>query len=456
MTDIRKDFLNAARPLAMDLIDHAAKAGKPYGITDARVIINSRDEMETELEDGKISKSISGATNDVTVALYAGNRTLSFRRNTLDPGVLREAMTDNMKVIHLVPETPNKALLDGSAVFKGAPADLDLIDKTPPTAADMITFARQVEEAAAAHPGIYKVDGTSITRGIGHTLSMATNGLDHCDSGTYYQAVTSVVVRDAQGLMENDYAVATARHFSDLGSPQELGRMAAKKAVARLGATLPATGDAPVVLSPEAAASFFGSVFASISGTAIYRGTSFMKDKIGQQVMDPGITIIDQPQIRRGLGSAQIDNAGQEMKDITFVENGVLKSYNLSLVEARRLGLPPIGRDGVGSVTNASVLPGQQTPEAMIKSVGDGIYVDGFHGGQVNVNTGVFSRQAHGRLIRDGEITDQAVAGFVVSGNLKDMFMNVAVANDTPPQPNTRGQLAAPTTLLKKAMIAGQ
>jgi PmbA protein len=170
--------------------------------------------------------------------------------------------------------------------------------------------------------------------------------------------------------------------------------------------------------------------------------------------MSKGITLVDDPAIVRGTSSSTVDAAGLETKKITFIEDGVLKSYNLTLLESRQLGLAPIGREN--GLTNSQVLPGAVTPDQLISDIKDGIYIKGFNGGTADVNNGIHSRQAYGTLIKDGKITDIAVDGFVVSGNLKDMFMNVAIANDTPKLPNTNHTFAAPTMRINGITISGK
>jgi PmbA protein len=250
---------------------------------------------------------------------------------------------------------------------------------------------------------------------------------------------------------DGDYSVA--RHFCDMSNPRELGKAAGRNAAAKLGATLPATGAMPIVLSHAAAESFFSTVYAAIDGTAVHRGLTFLKDKIGQQVMSTDVTLIDDPGIQKGLASSQIDGAGMKAEKIIYIDKGTLKIYNVSLLEARQLGIEPIGRDD--GPTNSSVLPGVQTPDELIADIQKGIYIKGFNGGKVDVNDGTHSRQAYGTLIENGKITDQAVEGFVVSGNLKDMFMNVVLANDTPVLPSPKYTLAAPTTRINGTIIAG-
>lgn len=452
MSKTEAEFLKDARPLAENLIDYAM-SGKAYGITDAKVMISANDKQEISVEKGEIAKSVSGVSYSVTVTLFAGDRTLTFTRNTLDADDLREAMLKNMKAIGVVPPNPNKRLLEKEKVFKGDLADLDLSEKNPPSTEDLFAYAKKVEAAALAQPGVKGTRSVGITQQGSHFLVLATNGLDHHEGKTRYSASAGVVAEDANG-MQIDGDSSTARHFNDMAKPDVLGRNSGLAAVSKLSPTLPKTGSMPIVLDNDAAEAFFSSVYSAIDGTALNRGATFLKGKLGQQVMSAAVTIIDDPTIPKGLGSGQVDTAGMESKPVTYIEKGVLKTFNTTLMESRQLGIEPMGREN--GPTNGIILPGTLTTAELMSDIKEGIFIRGFNGGTVDVNNGLHSRQAYGSLIKDGKVTDIAVDGFVVSGNLKDMFMNVVLADDTPATPSTRHQLAAPTTRINGVTIAGK
>ncbi len=449
----KKNFEKQARPLAKQLIDYATAKGKQYGITDVKVSISCGAEEDNSIENGQISESVSGTSWGVGVTLYAGDRSLGFGKNTLDTATLFEAIEQNMKVIHLVPENADKNLLDSDKVYKGPVADLDLVDQKPPSQTKLINYAKKMEKAAFAVSGVKTARSSNISSNQGYSLLVATNGLDQLTCGTYYQASISAIAEDKNG-MEISSSHSLARHFNDMAAPEDVGRQAGKKAVAKLGSTLPDSKQTTIILSQSAAATFFSSVLSAIDGTAVYRGSTFMKDKIGQQVMSSEITIEDDPKIERGIYSKTADSSGMEAKKITFIKDGILQCFNVSLTEARKLGIDPIGRND--GTTNVRIMPGQKSKDELVADIQDGFYIEGFQGGSANVNNGNFSRQAYGTLIENGKITDKAVSGFVVSGNLKDMFMKVIIANDTPDLPNPQRTMAVPTARIDGIKIAGK
>lgn len=452
MSDPKKDFLDFAKPLARGIYEYALDTGRAQGVTEVRVAVSAGEELQNAVEKGALSKSVSGQTSRVSVTLYAGDRTLSFTKSSADAQAILRAIDANLKVIHMVPPNADKRLLEKERVYQGAREDLDLFDATPVASSALRDYALEVEKAAMAQPKVKTARSVSASKGVSHVYVLASNGLEYSDHRTMYSAGASVIAQDQSG-MQVDGESTVARHFSDMAAAGEIGAAAGKNAAAKLGAELPATGQMPVVLDHDAAESFFGAAFGALYGSAIHRGASMFKDKIGQSVMSAQVTIEDDPLVRRGINSRSVDSAGLKMDKITFIDKGVLKSYSVSLMESRQLGIDPVGREG--GRTNSRVTGGTQTPEEIMADIKEGIYIKGFSGGQVDINNGTHSRQAHGLLIRDGKVTDIPVSGFVVSGNLKEMFMNVVLANDTPRHPG-RHTLAAPTTRINGVTIAGR
>lgn len=460
MSDSRAEFNKISRPLAQNLIAYAMAEGRDQGITDVKVSISSLKNHKISVEKGEVAESTAGTVSRVEITLFAGDRNVSLQSNSLDEQTLKDAILKNIKIIHLVPGNADAILLDQEKVYKGPMVDFDLFDQNPPDQAALVAYAVAAEKAALAEKGAKGTRAVSVSRSSQHALVMATNGMDFQGGITSYSASAQVVAKDAGG-MQIDGEDTVARYFADMKKPEELGKTAALNAISKLSPMLPATGDMPIVLDPDTAANFFGAVYASIKGDAVHRGTTFMKGKVGQQVMSKGVTIVDDPTIKRGLMSGCVDSAGVETKKITFIEDGVLKIYNLNLMQARQLGMEPTGREdslrgATNGTTNAQVLPGVQTPDELMADIKEGVYIKGFKGGTIDVNNGTYSRPAYGKLIKNGKITDVAVDGFIVAGNLKEMFMNVALANDTPALPGDGRRFAAPTTRINGVRIAGK
>jgi PmbA protein len=168
----------------------------------------------------------------------------------------------------------------------------------------------------------------------------------------------------------------------------------------------------------------------------VARRTSFLLDRLGQQIVAKGIMIVDDPLRRRGLGSKPFDGEGLATARREIVADGVLTGWLLDSASARQLGQAPTGnaQRGIGGppgagTSNFYLAPGTLSPAALMADVKRGLFVTELIGQGVNPVTGDYSRGAAGFLIEDGAI-GPAVAEITIAGNLLDMFAHLVPADD--------------------------
>jgi PmbA protein len=256
--------------------------------------------------------------------------------------------------------------------------------------------------------------------------------------------------------MERDYEYSSRPHFSDLDSPEQIGRKAGERVVRRLGARKAKTGTVDVVFEPRVARSIAGHLAGAINGAAVARKTSFLRDKMGQQVASAGITVSDEPMMMRGQASRPFDGEGVAGEKLLMVEKGILNHWFLSTSAARELGLKTNGRGARSgssvspSSTNLAIEPGERTPEEIIKSLKTGFYVTEVFGQGVDMITGEYSRGASGLWIENGELT-YPVAEVTIASNLKDMFLRMVPASDL----DRNYATASPTLFIEGMTLAG-
>ena len=246
--------------------------------------------------------------------------------------------------------------------------------------------------------------------------------------------------------------------MSDLAAAEVVGRTAGERAVRRLGAKRVKSQAVPVVFEQRLAGGLLRSLSSAINGAAIARGVSFLKDKMGEQLFQPGVTIIDNPLRPRGMASRPFDAEGLPVSAFEFIQDGVLQAWVMDLRSAGKLGLESNGRAsrGIGSppspaVSNLDMQPGTVTLKAMIAEIEDGFYVTELIGNGADIATGDYSRGASGFWIENGEIT-HPVNELTIASNLKDMFLALTPANDLV----RRGSVNAPTVRIDGMTIAGQ
>jgi PmbA protein len=263
----------------------------------------------------------------------------------------------------------------------------------------------------------------------------ASNGFAGTYSGSSLGVSTSVIAGSGTG-MERDYDFSSAIFAADLRDPVEVGKSAGERAVKRLGAKKMPTSRCPVVFDPRVARSFISHLLGAISGPSIARGTSFLKDRLGEHIFPEAITIIDDPHRHRGLRSKPFDGEGVANRRRAIIDKGVLTTWLLDLRSARQLGLKTTGHAARGTAsppspaaTNVWIEPGALSPKALISDIESGFYVTEMMGMGVNGVTGDYSRGAAGFWIDKGEIAFP-VSEMTVAGNLKDIFAGIVAAND--------------------------
>jgi PmbA protein len=257
--------------------------------------------------------------------------------------------------------------------------------------------------------------------------------------------------------MQRDYDEAGCRFGSDLPAAETIGQRAAQRALARLHPRKVKTQSVPVVYAPRVSCTLLGHLAGAISGAAIARSVSFLKDKLGETVFSPAIAIVDDPHIRRGLRSKPFDGEGVANAPLNVVENGVLQTWLLDCASAKQLKTSTNGRACRGmagppmpSSTNLYMRAGTLKPDGLVADIAEGLYVVEVMGMGVNPVTGDYSRGAAGFWIENGQIV-YPVSEVTIAGNMKDMFRTLTAADDLVLRYGTD----APTVRIEEMTVAG-
>jgi PmbA protein len=355
----------------------------------------------------------------------------------------------------VAPEDPYTGLADADRLARAFP-DLDVLDETIPSAAEMTEMALKVEDAARAVEGVTNSGGASAGWSLGGLVLATSHGFTGSYLTSRFSLAASAIAGSGTG-MERDYESEVKVHRADLSDPAEIGRKAGERAVRRLNPSKFPTGRGAVVYDPRVATSLVGAVAGATNGSSIARKTSFLRDKLGEQIFARGIRIADDPLRPRGLASRPFDGEGVAPEAFDLIADGVLRRWFLDSATARELGLVTNGHAARGGgnpspgSTNLTLLPGTQSPEEMIAAIGEGLYVTEMIGHGANLVTGDYSRGAAGFAIRGGRLAEP-VSEITVAGNLRDMFMNLTPASDL----TYRFAVNAPTVVIEGMTIAGR
>lgn len=430
------------------LVDAARKAGADAA--DA-VAVRSRS-RGVSVRLGKVESTESSESDDVALRVFVGRRVASVSASAgADPQTLAERAVAMARVS---PEDPYQGLADPDRLASTT-RDLDLYDPTDVGTAELTEAALAAEAAALAVKGVTNSGGSGAGAGLGGLVLATSNGFLGQYAASRFSRSVSAVAGEGTG-MERDYDFSSRLHFAELKSAEEIGREAGERAVRRLGGRKARTGPVTVVLDPRVARGIAGHIAGAINGASVARKTSFLRDRMDQQVASGAITVTDDPLKRRGQSSRPFDGEGVEGEPLVMVEGGVLRHWFLSTSSARELGLRTNGR-GVRSgssvnpsATNLAIEPGTASPGDLIRGVGTGFYVTEVFGQGVDLVTGEYSRGASGFWIENGELTF-AVSEVTIASNLKDMFMRMTPASDI----DRNFGVAAPTLVIEGMTLAG-
>ncbi len=460
MSSVKEAVTTDLQQLAADIVSRAIKAGA----SDAEATIREGDEFSTVVRMGEVEtlkeSGSRGMGLRVLIATPNGHRVASTSSSDFSAEGIERLVNGALSLARVTSEDPFAGLAETSE-FGQLEGDLELYHEdvySLPTA-ERIELARRAEAAAlSADTRITNSDGGSFDAATGHKIFANSRGF----AGEYRASSCSIsavpIALGKNGEMQRDYWYSYARSFAKLATPESIGAEAARRTLRRLDAQRVKTQQAPLIFAPEIARSLIGAIFDAASGDSIYRGASFFTGKLGEQVADKSVTVIDDGTIVGGFGTSPFDGEGLPSRRTVIVERGILTNYLLNTYTGRKLGMKSTGNAARGLAGNPGIgagnlflVAGELTPEEILRSVPSGLYVTELLGQGVNMVTGDYSRGASGLWIENGELT-YPVQEITIAGNLKDIFRNItAIGNDLV----FRGSVASPTLRVDGMTIAG-
>ena len=437
--------------LLSDLLDAAKKAGAEA----ADAVVYNAASLSVSCRMGELEKLERAESNDLGLRVLIGKQQAMVSSTDFDPSTLNEVVERCVAMAKAAPEDPYCGLADPDQIVTNPPV-IDICDDTEPTNEAMVEAAKTAEDAARAVAGVTNTEGAETGWSQADIAIAATNGFARSYSTSSHSLAASVVAGEGTA-MERDYDYTSAVYYSDLEDPAEIGRNAGQRAVKRLNAQKVKTQQVPVIYDPRVSGGLVRHFAGGINGSSITRGTSFLKDSMGEKIFSDGINIIDDPHRPRGFRSKPFDAEGLANKRSAIADNGVLTTWVLDLSAARQLGLESTGHASRGtsspplpSLTNLYMEAGSQTPAELMADIENGFYITELIGMGINMITGDYSRGATGFWIENGEIT-YPVSEMTIAGNLKDLFANLVPANDL----KFRYGTDAPTIRVDGLTVAG-
>lgn len=437
---ILDDLISLARKKGAEAADAVRVQGTSTSVT---VRLGETEEIERS------------EAHDLGLRVLIGKQQAFVSSNDTKPEVLEELVDRALAMARNMPEDAFCGLADKNLLAAEYP-ELDLYDDTELSAEAIVEMAKEAEDAALAVDEVTNSEGGGGSFGHASIALATSDGFRGAYSSSSFSVSASVIAGEGLG-MERDYDYDSQRHFSELKSPADIGRRAGERAVKLLNPRKMPSGQVPVIYGERVSGSILGHFAGAISGASIARGTSFLKEEMGNRIFADGINVIDDPHRLRGPSSKPFDGEGVANTRLDLIKNGMLQCWILNSASAQQLDLTTNGRASRGtasppgaSTTNLYMEAGNVSVAEMIKDIKSGLYITSLIGFGINGITGDYSRGASGFWIEDGEILFP-VSELTVAGNLKQMFLDLTAADDLEFRHGTN----APTLRIDGMMVAG-
>ncbi len=431
--------------LAEDVLKHAGSKGA----TACEVDVSEGFGQSVTVRCDEVETIEFNRDKGIGITVYAGQRKGYTSTSDFSAQALRETVEAALNIARFTAEDDCAGLADAALMAKDCP-DLDLYHPWALSVEEAIETARRCEQAAFdASPQVSNSEGASISTQQAHFVSANSLGfMGGYPTSRHY--ISCSVIAGEQDAMQRDDWYTTHRDAARLDDPLQVGRIAAERAVARLGGRKVKTGEFPVIFEAPLAGGLLGSLVHAASGGALYRKSSFLIDHLGKRVMPDFVQIAERPHIPCGLGSAAFDSDGVATRDRDIVTDGILQGYFLSTYTARKLGMQTTAN--AGGSHNLIIQPGQYDLAGLLAQMGRGLLVTELLGHGINYVTGDYSRGAAGYWVENGKIV-HPVEEITIAGNLKAMLAGiVAVGNDV----QIRGTKQTGSILIDRMTIAGE
>ena len=432
--------------IASDALEYAMK----NGAEEASIKLSTGSGFSVVSQNQAIDLVEQFNDQSFSISIYIGKAIGSASTNDFSEEQLRMTIEKALSLSRLTEKDDCNGLAEKDLMATEV-KDLELYQPSGLTIKQAQEMAIECEGAAFdVNDLVVNSEGATVGSYESHSVYLNSHGFIGETESTGHN-VSCVAIAQKDGQMEMDYDYSSTRGLDDLSDPVSIGQSAGNRAVSNLGSRKLKTQKAPVLLSPRISKSLISHLLNAISGTSLYRKSSFLVDKIDEKILPSFVQIYEDPHLKRGFSSTYFDGEGVQTNPRGLIEDGHLRGYLLSSYSARRLGLETTANAGGhhNIIVQNSV---DEDLNSIIKDMKYGFLVTGFIGSGVNIVNGDYSRGANGFWVENGEIA-YPVNEVTVAGNLTDMFSKIQkIGND----PETDGSVFCGTVLIDELMIAGE
>lgn len=446
-----------AAPVSADLLNDIVKAALKAGADAAEAVSADRRALSVGVRNGGLEDVEREESRDLGLRVFVGQRQASVSASDLSPVAQARLVERAVAMARLAPEDPYAGLAPEDRLARGPFPDLDLFDATECSAEALERAAAEAEAAALAVDGVARSEGGHASWSSSRWRLVTSHGFDGAYEGSAFSLGVGVIA-EKDGAMERGGESRSTRHLSDLPDADRIGRTAGERAAARVGPRKIASTTAPVIFDNRMAGQIVSPALGAISGPSIARGTSFLKDRLGQRVFAEGVALIDDPFRPRGMGSTPFDDEGVAVEKRALFDDGVLTTWLLNSAAARQLGLQSTGHASRGlagpsgvSTHNLHMEPGERDLAGLMADAGSGLLITSMFGPSLNGNTGDWSAGVSGFWFENGQIA-YPVSEVTVAGRLTELYLRMQRGSDL----EFRGGFNVPSLMFDAVAIAGK
>jgi PmbA protein len=425
---------------------YCLELAKKLGATDASVNVGSSISETVNFRNKKLDESNRSDNLGIDITTFIGKKKSSISSSNLLKENLNVLIEKCIETTKNTPEDEFNALPDKDLLAKEV-KELNLYDDTHIENNDKIEYLSKLEASASKNKKIINTE-SSFTEDKSNFILANTDGFRKGFKTSSFVASSVAVAKDDKS-MERDYEYTIKCHLKDIKSAEELGKVAAEQTIRKLSPRKIGSKKIAIIFDKRIAKGILSTFASAITSSAISRGTSFLKDKIGQKIFSNSISIFDKPDILKGLGSQSFDSEGVKTETLKLVEQGILKDYLLDTYNGKKLNLKSNGR--CGGTSNLYFDNGNVSYKDLLSSNSKCLYITETIGHGSNIITGDYSVGATGFLVENGEFK-YPVNEITIAGNFKDMFQNITLANDLEFEYSTN----SPTMMIEGMVVAGK
>ena len=435
-----QDYLKKTASFCIDL-------AKKLGATDATAVVAHSISETVNFRNRRLDESNRSDSLMVGLETYIGKKKSGITSSNLDENNIKSLIERCIETTKITPEDEFNSLPDKDLLVKEI-KDLNLYDDDHIENNEKIEYLKEAEEAALEKKEIINTE-TDFTESKSNFILASSDGFLNGYKSSSFSASCVAIAKDYNDKMERDYEFTSTCHLNDMIKPSQIGAMAAKKTIQKLNPQKIDSEKISIIFDRRISKGILSTFASAISASSIARGTSFLKDKINEEIFSSSINIYDKPDIIKGLGSRYFDSEGVKTEELKLLDKGVLKHYLVDTYNCKKLNLKSNGRSG--GTTNLYFEKGSISYRDLLKLNNRTLYITETIGHGSNLVTGDYSVGATGFMVENG-VFKYPVSEITIAGNFKDIFKNMTLADDL----EFKYSVNAPTMLIEGMVVAGK